>query len=101
MSKDAYLLLKSDDNRFTVVIDNKSYILIQPPNHFIEQFEIGEDTRLVKNYQMGKAIVYIEDGQERVIFETDVEDTIDNLQQDGIDNEQIVALEMVDVVWFV
>jgi hypothetical protein len=101
MSKNAYLLLRNDDNRFSIVIDNKSYILIQPPNYVLEQFEIGEDARLIKNYQIGRAIVYIDDGQEKVIFESDIEDTIENLQQEGIDTELIENLEMTDVVWFI
>lgn len=98
MSKNAFLLLKGDEGRFSVVIDNKSYILIQPPLCVLDQFEIGDNTRLVKNYQVGRAIIYIDDGQEKVIFETDIEDTI---EKDGFDAEQIENLEMIDVIWFI
>jgi len=101
MSRQAYLLLKTDDNRFTMVVDNKSYVLIQTPHHILEQFEVGDDSRLVKNYQVGRAIVYVDDGQEKVIFENEIEDTIENLQQDGFDTEHVEGLEMVDVIWFV
>jgi hypothetical protein len=101
MSKNAYLLLKNDDGRFSIVIDNKPYILIQPPHYVLEQFELEEDARLIKSYQVGRAIIYVDDGQEKVIFEVDIEDTIENLQQDGIDTEQMENLEMVDVIWLV
>jgi hypothetical protein len=100
MSKDAFLLFKSDE-RFTVVIDNKPYILIQQP--VCTAVDCDGDVKLIKGYQTGRAVIYVDDGQEKVIFEADVDDALENMNLDGIEVEQSAfpEFETFDVVWFI
>ena len=96
----AHLLLLNN-KRYEVIIENKSYILVQPPS-WVRSGE-DEDAKVYKQINTGSAVVYVSDGNEMVIFDADIDEVYDSFLTDGIDVDAVekMELEMVDVAWFV
>ena len=99
-NRKAHLLIYHDDN-ITVVVDNKPYILVQPPEFVVETQ--GGDSRLVKRLETGSAVMYTDGGVDFIIFDADVDDVVESMNCDILEQEKLDKLEMskIDVAWFV
>ena len=95
----AHLLLINGE-RCEVIIENKPYVLVQPPK-WVRNDE--EEMKVYKKFETGTAVVYVDNGNEMVIFDADIEEVYDSLLEDGLELDRVekMDLEMIDVAWFV
>ena len=98
--KQEALLLLKNKNRITIIIDNRPYVLIDNPSYSeeVQRDSIIESFSLT-GIETGKAVMYTEDGRDRVILDASIEDAIDELSDEIIESDDVV-FEMIDVAWF-
>ncbi len=98
--QDALLVIKSK-NRITIIIDGRPHVLIDNPCYS----EVGQRDGIIESFsftgiETGRAVMYTEDGRDRVILDASVEDAIDELSDEIIESDD-ANFEMIDVAWFV
>jgi hypothetical protein len=96
---DAAHLLLLNGTRCEVVVENKSYVLVQPPKWVRND---DEEMKVYKRIETGTAVVYVDNGDEIAIFDADIDEVYDSLLGDGLELERVekMDLEMIDVAWF-
>lgn len=92
-------LLIFEDGKFYLIFEGKKYTLIQRPT--------GDDLTcedascsVIRGIEFSRAMIYTDMGEEKVIFESDIDDAIENSSSVILGDIERLEEELIDVAWF-
>jgi hypothetical protein len=95
-TQEALLLIREND-RMSVIINGKQYVLISNP--FVNSYQ-SNDNQVATSIETGTAIIYLDDGIEKIILQQNIDEAIETLADSGIEIEE-GSVNSIDVAWLI